>query len=109
MTVRTVIGVVLVTSLLSLLANSAQAQDYDAGPLIPAAEAYDRLTSEEVAEVEAYTLGVQTVLWGMQWVKAGKTLRVSSAALPEGKPRLAVDPSSHGINVWGHAQALLGV
>ena len=42
MTVRTVIGVVLVTSLLSLLANSAQAQDYDAGTLIPAAEAYDR-------------------------------------------------------------------
>ena len=75
MTGRTVRSAVLVTSLWSLLANGAQAQDYDAGPLIAAAEAYDRLTSEEVAEVEAYTLGVQTVLWGMQWVKAGLALR----------------------------------
>ena len=107
MTVRTVRSAVLVTSLWSLLANSAQAQEYDAGPLSPAAEAYDRLTSEEVAEVEAYTLGVQTVLWGMQWVKAGLALRQFGTPLPEGMQRQAVDPIPRGYNIWGKARALL--
>jgi hypothetical protein len=57
--------------------------------------------------VEAYTVGVQTVIWGMQWVKAGQTMRVFSAPLPQGKATNLVDPRPHGINVWGHAQALL--
>jgi hypothetical protein len=107
MTARTVRGVVLVTSLWSLLVNDAQAQDYDAGPLLPTAEAFDRLTSEEAAEVEAYTLGVQTVLWGMQWVKAGLALRQFGTPLPEGMQRQAVDPIPRGYNIWGKARALL--
>jgi hypothetical protein len=43
----------------------------------------------------------------MQWVKVGQTLRISAAPLPQGTKRTLVDPSPHGINVWGHAQALL--
>jgi hypothetical protein len=46
MTAKTIRSAVLATSLWLLLANVAQTQDYDAGPLIPAAVAYDRLTSE---------------------------------------------------------------
>jgi hypothetical protein len=65
------------------------------------------MDAEQARETEAYTLGVQTVLWGMQWVKGGQTLRVAAAPLPPGTKRAPVDPSPHGINVWGHAKELL--
>jgi hypothetical protein len=42
----------------------------------------------------------------MQWVKVGQTLRVGAAPLPRGTKRNPVDPSPHGINVWGLARAL---
>jgi len=47
------------------------------------------------------------VLWGMQWVKMGQSLRVSATPLPRGMERNPVDPSPHGINIWGHARKLL--
>ncbi|WP_456636746.1 DUF1254 domain-containing protein [Bradyrhizobium sp. USDA 10063] len=65
------------------------------------------MSAEQARETEAYALGVQTVLWGMQWVKAGQVLRGGSSPLPPGATRNPIDPSPHGINVWGHAQALL--
>lgn len=64
------------------------------------------MNAEQAKETDAYTLGVQTVLWGMQWVKAGKTLRSFTSPLPPGLSRNPIDPAAHGINVWGHARAL---
>ena len=75
--------------------------------LIKPADAVARMDAERARETEAYTLGVQTVLWGMQWVKAGQTMRRVAAPLPQGTAGIPVDPSPHGINVWGHAAALL--
>ena len=85
----------------------AQEQQGAIPSLIKPADAVARMDAERARETEAYTLGVQTVLWGMQWVKAGQTLRVGAAPLPQGTKRTPVDPSPHGINVWGHARALL--
>jgi hypothetical protein len=65
------------------------------------------MSAEQASETEAYTLGVQTVIWGMQWVKAGAALRAWGTPLPAGKERLAIDPVPHGYNVWGHAKELL--
>jgi len=65
------------------------------------------MTAEQAKETDAYTLGVQTVLWGMQWVKAGQTMRSSTSPLPPGLSRNPIDPAAHGINVWGHARALV--
>jgi hypothetical protein len=75
--------------------------------VIKPADAVGRMGAEQARETEAYTLGVQTVLWGMQWVKAGQTLRRGAAPLPQGIARSPVDPSPHGINIWGHARALV--
>ena len=75
--------------------------------LIKPADAFARMDADQAREAEAYTLGVQTVLWGMQWVKAGQSMRIASAPLPQGAPRNSVDPMPHGINVWGHARELL--
>jgi hypothetical protein len=46
-----------------------------------------RLNGEQVRETEAYTLGVQAVLWGMQWVKAGQAFRMFAHPVPEDAPR----------------------
>ncbi len=75
--------------------------------LIKPAEAAARLAAEQAKETDAYTLGVQTVLWGMQWVKARQTLRTLSSPLAAGSSRNPIDSSPHGINVWGHARTLL--
>lgn len=75
--------------------------------LIKPADAVARMDAEQARQTEAYTLGVQTVLWGMQWVKAAQTMRVVAAPLPQGTQRNPIDPNPHGINVWGHAGALL--
>jgi hypothetical protein len=74
--------------------------------LLKATDAAERMTADQAREAEAYTLGVQTVLWGMQWIKAGQTMRaVSSPALAA---RVGVqDVSTVGINVWTHYKALL--
>ena len=87
--------------------NNTLAQEYSTGPLLTPAEATARLTPEEARQAEAYTLGVQTVLWGMQWVKAGAALRDWGTALPEGSARLAIDPLPRGYNKFGHAKELL--
>jgi hypothetical protein len=71
------------------------------------AEAAARMEAEQARELEAYTLGLQTVIWGMQRVKAGQTLRNFTAPLPAGSSAPAFDPSAHGVNVWGHAGALI--
>ena len=72
-----------------------------------APEAIGRLTQEQAAETFAYTLGVQAVLWGTQWVKAGEAFRMFSAPLSGGRELSPFDSNPHGINVWGNAQKLL--
>lgn len=84
-----------------------ESQEYSTGPLLKSAEANARMSAEQARETEAYTLGVQTVIWGMQWVKAGAALRFWGTPIPAGKERLAIDPVPHGYNVWGHAKELL--
>jgi len=80
----------------------------DAKPsLLKGPEAFGRLTVEEGRETEAYTLGVQAVLWGLQWVKAGQSFRMFSHPLADGVERSPYDPLPHAINVWGHARLLL--
>ena len=74
--------------------------------LIKATDAAQRMTADHAREAEGYTLGVQAVHWGMQWVKAGQTLRAMSS--PALAARLgAQDVSTAGINVWTHHQSLL--
>jgi hypothetical protein len=74
--------------------------------LIRPVEAVAHMSSDQARETEAYTLGVQTVLWGMQWVKAGQILRAMSS--PALGARLGVpDPTALGINVWAHNQTLV--
>lgn len=92
-----------------IVTKSAIAQDPKGviPTLIKPAEAIARMNAEQARETEAYTLGVQTVIWGMQWVKAAQTMRSVSAPLPQGRPRNPIDPTPHGINIWGHAQQLL--
>jgi hypothetical protein len=72
-----------------------------------APDAFARLTEDQARETEAYTLGVQAVLWGMQWVKAGESYRMFTRPLARGAERSPYDSNPHGINVWGHAQKLL--
>jgi hypothetical protein len=74
---------------------------------LKAPDAFGRMTADQVAEAEAYSLGVQAVLWGLQWVKSAESLRMFSTPLPEGKERSPFDPLPHGMNVWGHATKLL--
>ena len=71
------------------------------------AEAAARMEAEQARELEACTLGVQTVVWGMQRVKAAQTMRNSTTPLPAGASAAVFDPSAHGVNVWGHARALI--
>ena len=75
--------------------------------LLKAPKAFERLSADQVRETHAYTLGVQAVLWGLQWVKAAEALHMFSAPLPAGKARSPYDPLAHAINVWGHARKLL--
>src|SRR5262245_4312613 len=75
--------------------------------LMKAPKAFARLNEDQVRETAAYTLGVQAVLWGMQWVKAGETFRMVSRPLPNDAARSPFDPNPHGMNTWGHAQKLL--
>jgi hypothetical protein len=72
-----------------------------------APDAFARLTEDQVRETFAYTLGVQAVLWGTQWVKAGEAFRMFSRPLPEGTSPSPYDPLAHGINIWGHTRKLL--
>jgi hypothetical protein len=70
-------------------------------------DAVARMTEDQATEAFAYTLGVQAVLWGLQWVKAAESLRMFSAPLPAGREPSPFDPLPHAINVWGHARKLL--
>ena len=107
MLIRPRLGFALLALVIVTKSAIAQEQEGAIPSLIKPADAVARMDAEQARETEAYTLGVQTVLWGMQWVKAGQTLRVAAAPLPQGTKRNPVDPSPHGINVWGHARALL--
>jgi hypothetical protein len=75
--------------------------------LMKAPEAFARMSPEQVRETEAYTLGVQADVWGIQWVKASQAFRMFSRPLPAGQARSPYDNSPHSINIWGHAQKLL--
>ncbi len=97
-------------ALITLPARTAIAQAVSASPnsfLIKPAEAAARMSAEQAKETDAYTLGVQTVLWGMQWVKAGQTLRAITLPLAAGSSLKSIDFTPHGLNIWGHARALL--
>jgi hypothetical protein len=52
----------IVVLLVAMETNNTHAQEYSTGPLLTPAEATARLTDEQSRKVEAYTLGVQTVL-----------------------------------------------
>jgi hypothetical protein len=106
MLIRPRLGFALLVLLIVTKSAIAQEQKGIIPSLIKPADAVARMDAEQARQTEAYTLGVQTVLWGMQWVKAGQTMRVHAAPLPQGTKRNPVDPSPHGINVWGHARAL---
>ena len=93
--------------LFKIVTGSAMAKEGAIQSLIKPADAFARMDADKAREAEAYSIGVQTVIWGMQWVKAAQTMRGASAPLPQGAPRNAIDPMPHGINVWGHAKELL--
>jgi hypothetical protein len=84
-----------------------QADPAGATTLLGPEEAFSRMEEDRADELRAYVLGVQAVIWGMQWVKAGGGLRSVADPLPAGTERSPVDPQPHGINVWGHARAML--
>ena len=75
--------------------------------LMKPADAAARLGAEAARALETHALGVQAVIWGMQRVKAGQTLRNFVAPLPPGVVAPPFDPAPHGVNVWGHARALI--
>jgi hypothetical protein len=83
------------------------ARDTAPKALIDANEAFERMTAEHAAGARAYALGSEAVIWGMQFVKGGQALRLFSAPLPAGSERSPLDPRPHGVNVWGHARAML--
>ncbi len=106
MLIRPRLGFALLALVIVTKLAVAQEREGTIPALIKPADAVARMNAQQARETEAYTLGVQTVLWGMQWVKVGQTLRVGTAPLPQGTKRNPVDPSPHGINLWGHARAL---
>ncbi len=89
------------------LITTALAQEYDAGPLLPPAEASKRLTYEQALETVAYTLGVQATLWGMQFVKDGAAIRQWGTPLPEGMKRQPFDPIPRGYHFFSLPTAIL--
>ncbi len=89
------------------IVTSAFAQEQTPGPFLNSDQAYERMTPYAAKETEAYALGVQTVMWGMQFVKASAALRLFASPLPAGQPRSPVDPSPHALNVFGHARQTL--
>lgn len=90
-----------------VIAGPPAAARAETGPFLNSVAAYERMTDADVRETEAYTLGVQTVLWGTQFVKAGAGLRKFAQPLPAGIAKPAIDPQAHAYNTWGHAKALL--
>ena len=107
MLIRPRLGFALLALVIVTKLAIAQEREGAIPSLIKPADAVARMDAEQARETEAYTLGVQTVLWGMQWVKVGQTMRIIAAPLSQGTKRNPVDPSPHGINVWGHARELL--
>jgi hypothetical protein len=60
---------------------------------------------DAAGEAAAYSLGIQAVQWGMQWVKGGLVFRAMTAPLPPGATRPPFDPFPHAVNAWGHARS----
>jgi hypothetical protein len=92
------------------MATASRTDTSEAKPqsaFLRAPDAIGRLSKEQAAETFAYTLGVQAVLWGTQWVKAGEAFRMFTRPLPPGEERSPFDEKAHGVNIWGHAQKLL--
>jgi hypothetical protein len=75
--------------------------------LMRATDAAARMDADPARETSAYSLGIQAVQWGMQWVKGWLVFHAMTAPLPEGTERAAGDSFPHGVNVWGHARALM--
>jgi len=97
----------VLAALLAPAFGFSQSAPPPASAFVKAPEAFTRLTEDQARETEAYTLGVQAVLWGTQWVKAGESYRLFTRPLPGGATRSAFDSLPHGVNIWGHAQKLL--
>ncbi|WNY26647.1 DUF1214 domain-containing protein [Methanolapillus ohkumae] len=74
--------------------------------LLSTNEAFERMTEQQALETHAYSLGLQTVLWGMQIVKGAIVFSRMTAPLPKGMPVLPSDDQAHGVNIWGHARGL---
>ncbi len=94
-------------SVATLSTSAVFAQEEKASPFLTADEATANMTEEHAREAAAYSLGIQTVLWGNQYVKASAALRSMAAPLPEDKTKSPVDPYPHAYNVFGHARATL--
>ena len=92
---------------LSLLVATATAcfAQTTPSPFLTVDQAVDNMTEEEALEAGAYALGVQTMLWGYQYVRAAATLRLLATPLPEGQERHPADYAAHAYHVWGHARA----
>lgn len=87
--------------------HQRQGQPAEAATLMRPEDAFARMGHDQVDELKAYVLGVQAVIWGMQWVKANWVMHEASAPLPSGTTPSPVDPRPHGVNVWGHPRRLL--
>ena len=92
-------------SVATLSTSAVFAQEEKASPFLTADEATANMTEEHAREAAAYSLGIETVLWGNQYVKASAALRSMAAPLPEDKTKSPVDPYPHAYNVFGHARA----
>ena len=90
-------------ALLAATANPCFAQKAQS-PFLTLDQAVDNMTEEEALEAEAYALGVQTMLWGYQYVRAAATMRFVATPLPEGQERNPADYAPHAYHVWGHAR-----
>ena len=92
------------------MATASRTDKSEAKPksaFLRAPEAIGRLSHEQAAETFAYTLGVQAVLWGTQWVKAAEAFAMFTKPLPTGKEHSPYDPAPHAVNTWGNARKLL--
>ena len=98
---------VLTLAVLITTSSLAGATPNTSGPLLTPEQALKRISFADSKEIDAYTLGTQTVFWGMQWVKMRAFLGLVTGPLPEGHQQALFDPMPHAYNIYGHGRAPL--
>src|SRR5262245_57654803 len=98
MKMKTIAGLVAI-ALLGCTAASRAAETTAVPMLIKPAQALDRMSPEQAREAQAYSLGVQTVLWGMQWVKASRAMYGMAGPVPPAAAPRPNDQYPHLTNV----------